>query len=79
MKKNKQRADSIINSDLSKPKYRPTPGCPDWKAMVRVRLQAGYGVEDIAVHLSCRISCVREYVKAMRQLGELAGLFGEPS
>lgn len=43
----------------------------NWQARVRALLREGFGVEDIAVRLSCRVEDVRREVEILRATGEL--------
>ena len=53
---------------------RETVGSGPWKLAVSKGLRRGYGVEDIALHLDCRVDAVRGHVATLRRLGILAGI-----
>ncbi len=46
-----------------------------WIALVRIKLAAGYGVEDIALHMKSRVDDVRREVAILREQGDLARMF----
>lgn len=48
----------------------------NWQAKVKALLAAGYGVEDIALHLKCSADSVRREVQILRDAKELAKMYG---
>lgn len=46
-----------------------------WQAAVRRLLKMGYGVEDIAIKVSCDVQHVRDEVRILRADGELDRMF----
>lgn len=48
-----------------------------WQSQVRAGLSKGYGVEDIAIHLSIDAGSVREMVKIMRRNGVLDTIYNK--
>lgn len=48
-----------------------------WIARVRLLLQEGYGVEDIALKLRCGVQSVRDEVGILRAMGALKGLWNK--
>lgn len=54
---------------------RQTPGSTPWKAAVIRDLREGYGVEDIALRMDCRVEAVRELVAELRKAGLLPRMY----
>ena len=46
-----------------------------WIVMVRTLLKEGFGTEDIAVKLKCKLSDVRNEVQILREEGELDRIY----
>ena len=59
------------------PKVKGTPGTGPWKAAVLNDLREGYGVEDIALRLDCRVHSVRNFVSDMRRAGILPEIYAD--
>lgn len=57
--------------------FAHTVGSGPWKRAVHDALRDGYGVEDIALRLGCRLDAVREYVAKLRRLGRLVAVLKE--
>jgi DNA-binding NarL/FixJ family response regulator len=47
----------------------------DWQWRVRRLLKAGFGVEDIAEILKCKLETVRQEVSILREDGDLESMF----
>ena len=47
-----------------------------WICQVKKLLKEGFGTEDIAIKLKCKINDVRNEVKILREMGELDRIYG---
>ena len=47
-----------------------------WIYQVRQMLKSGYGTEDIAINLKCKLQDVKNEVDILRQSGELKKIYG---
>lgn len=47
----------------------------DWQWRVRGLLRSGFGVEDIAKLLDCKLETVRQEVSILREDGDLESIF----
>jgi len=47
----------------------------DWQWRVRALLRTGFGVEDIANILKCKLETVRQEVGILREAGDLESMF----
>lgn len=63
---------------LNREHFAHTVGSGPWKKAVIADLKDGFGVEDIAARLSCRVDAVRGYVATLRRYGMLPGICTPP-
>jgi hypothetical protein len=55
--------------------YTPKPGSRAWVTSIAALLRDGFGVEDIAIKLSCHPDQVRKMVAVFRREGLMAKWF----
>lgn len=63
---------------LNREHFAHTVGSGPWKKAVIADLRDGFGVEDIAARMSCRVDAVRKYVATLRRYGLLPGICTPP-
>jgi hypothetical protein len=72
-----QYPDSAPARNPEQSATRLTPGSQPWAAAVVHDLRSGFGVEDIALRLHCRVDAVRDKVATWRRMGLIPELYAQ--